>query len=184
MSNRGGAARAQVRTAVVSCAIVMAGMALLPSAPAKGDTAVIPPGREELLADMLGRGATLPGGCRFASGDVDGPVARGKYACPGGEAAIELRHPSGASSGAIRTERFAVVAAGGTVPAGLLDAVAGLVRAREAQFEWKMVRPNVPNSSPAGAPPRSIAPLVVPIAILVFALVIALRRRRAKRASG
>lgn len=128
---------------VVACI----GMALPSPQPAHGapaahietpaiDTAAIPPGREELFAAMLGRGAALPDACTFTAGQIERTVVRGVYACPGGEVGLELRHTSGAPADAIRTEKMAIVTVRGTPPPTLLAALAELVRQRENAFEW------------------------------------------------
>jgi hypothetical protein len=101
------------------------------------DELVVPPGQDELLADMLGRGAPLPGPCRFAGGAADGPVIESTYQCPTGEVVLELVHSSQASPTAIQTERFAITVQSGSLPDGLVDAVASLLHAREGDFEWK-----------------------------------------------
>jgi hypothetical protein len=96
---------------------------------------VIPPGQEELLAEMLGRGMALPGGCRFDGADADGAIVTARYACDAGRAVIELRPPGDAPT-ALRTQQFTIVVRGRSVPAGLSEAVAELIRAREARLEW------------------------------------------------
>jgi hypothetical protein len=132
---------------------------------------VVPPGQEELLGAMLGKGATLPDGCKMTGGEVDYTVVRGTYQCPGGEVVIELTHPSKASGAATRTERFAITVRSGSPPAGLMPALVSLIRSREASFEWKFL---------AVAPQRSSARRVVLVAVgllAVAALAWALRRR-------
>src|SRR5947208_3265485 len=91
--------------------------------PAQGDEPVIPPGQEELLADMLGRGATLPGQCSFANGGVERTTVKAAYTCPGGEVVFELHHPSKAPAGATQTARFAVTVRAGSPPAGMAEAL-------------------------------------------------------------
>jgi hypothetical protein len=103
-----------------------------------GDTVVVPPGQEDLLAQMLGLGAALPGDCRFTDGDADGPVIRGTYACGENKATLELQYPSNAPSDAPRTAKFAVVVHGNPPPE-LTAAVLSRVRDREGSFEWKVV---------------------------------------------
>ncbi len=48
------------------------------------------PGQEELFAELLGRGASLPGGCRWDGASVEADCARSKYACEGGEQRLEV----------------------------------------------------------------------------------------------
>ena len=100
---------------------------------------VIPPGQEPLLADLLGSGQTLPGGCKFADGQIDRSTIVATYDCTGGQVVIEVRHPDEAPSGALRSDRFALSVRKGTSPQGLTDAILARIRARESEFEWKTV---------------------------------------------
>jgi hypothetical protein len=97
---------------------------------------VVPPGQEELLSAMLGRGAALPDGCKFAGGDADGPIIRATYTCPTGEVVFEVVHPSNAAEAATQTERFAIAVQSGSPPTELADTLASLIHSREADFEW------------------------------------------------
>ena len=99
--------------------------------------AVIPAGQEELLAEMVGQGATLPGPCTFAAGEVERTVIKSTYKCPDGQVVFELRHPSTAPVGATYTAKFAIMLQSGSPPAGLVDALVALIRSRETAFEWK-----------------------------------------------
>ncbi len=125
--------------------------------PAKGgystdySGAVIPPGQEDLLAEMLGRGATLPGQCEFDGGQADGPTLHATYKCATGEVVFELRHPGKAPANAIETKQFAITLQSGQPPDGLADALATLIRSHEATFEWKWVGPK----------PKPFSPVVV-----------------------
>lgn len=119
-----------------------AAMALMGSPPAAAsprELAVIPPGYEELLAAMLGRGADSCGGCAFAGAAIERELIRARYACADREVAVELRHPGAAPQALLRTERFAVVAARGEVPALLLEELERRLRAREVEFEWSTI---------------------------------------------
>lgn len=98
---------------------------------------VIPSGQEALLAEILGRGESLAGGCRFAGGQAEPTVVRARYACPGGEVAVELLHPNSAPSTAVRTQRFAIVLKSGSAPAGFADELLSRIRARETEFRWQ-----------------------------------------------
>src|SRR5438105_71718 len=80
-----------VRAALL-CALLCA-PALAAANEASG-TPVIPPGQEELLATMLGKGAVLPDECKLADAEVDHTTIKAKYTCPGGEVVFELAHPS------------------------------------------------------------------------------------------
>lgn len=138
----------------------------------EGPFAVIPPGQEELLGEMVGRGSELPGGCTLTAGRIEQAAVSATYACRDGEVVIELVHPHVAGRGATRTERFAVQAARGTPPEGLVAAIADRVRAREQVFEWKVL----------GPPPRFAAGWLAPIgaaAVGALLLVVFWRRRRA-----
>jgi hypothetical protein len=134
--------------------------------------AVIPPGQEELLAQMLGRGAALPAQCVFAGAEADHAVVRATYDCPSGAVVFELSHPSKAARGATQTDRFAIAVQGGTPPSGLADALAALIRSKEAAFEWKWL----------GNPERSFSRatmVLTALGVLVVAgLGWVLRRRR------
>jgi hypothetical protein len=100
------------------------------------EEAIIPPGQEELLSEMLGRGATLPGECTFRGGQADPRAIRASYTCAGGEVIVELRHPDAAPADAVRTARFAIMERGGSPPPALIEALAQRIRSRETAFEW------------------------------------------------
>lgn len=132
--------------------------------------AVIPPGREELLAEMLGRGAVLPGECTFTSGQVESDVVTATYTCPAGAVVFTLRHPDKASSDATLTEKFGLDVKSGAPPAGLMDELAARIRAREQGFEWTWVGSYATRQSPR---------VLVVIAVLAGAVLwLVLRRRR------
>jgi len=139
------------------------------------DVAVIAPGQEQLFADMLGLGATLPGDCKFTGGEVQHTSVRATYKCANGELAIELSHPGVAPSGAAQTARFAVVVRSGSPPDGFSDALLSRIRSREATFEWKWAG-GVP-----GASPRRIGRLAVVVVLALVVLVWIVRRRAAAR---
>lgn len=107
----------------------------LGAAPAD-DGPVIPPGQEELLLAMLGRGAALPDGCALADGRIEHTTLEATYTCALGDVVVRLAHPSGAPATATRTERFALAIDSGSPPVSLIDALAARVRAREAEFTW------------------------------------------------
>ena len=100
------------------------------------DEPVVPVGQEELLSTMLGRGAALPDGCKFAGGGADGPLIRSTYACPSGEVVYHVVHPDNATDSAIQTERFAIMVESGAPPTSLAEALASLLRSHEGEFEW------------------------------------------------
>jgi hypothetical protein len=118
----------------------------VPVAPATGEELpfhepVVAPGNNALLADMLGRNATLPDDCKFAGGGADGPIIRGNYTCPSGDVIFALVYPDNAASPNARTERFAITVESGAPPPEMIDVVASFVRAREAEFEWLWLTP-------------------------------------------
>jgi hypothetical protein len=144
---------------------------------APSNAPVIPPGEEKLLTEMLGQGATLPGQCQFAGGDANGPVIRSTYDCPAGKVVFELRHPSQAPAGAVRTEQFAITLQSGSPPQGLQDALVKLIRSHESDFQWKWLN---------GAPwqsSRLVIPLVGIGLVVLIVIGIALRRRRSTKAT-
>lgn len=149
-----------------------------PVDPSGGTTAVIPPGHEELLAEMLGRGAALPGPCSFANGQIEADTVIASYACPTGEVVFTLRHPTKATSDATLTEQFAVAVQSGSPPAALTDELTSRIRSREGEFEWTW----------AGLPATREEPRLVALIIAVLLaggvlwLVLRRRRRQAKEA--
>jgi hypothetical protein len=102
----------------------------------EGPQPAIPPGREQMLSAMLGAGATLPGGCRFAGGGVKHSAVEATYSCADGQVVFELAHPSRAAAPAALTEKFAITAKQGAPPAELMAALAERIRAQEGDFEW------------------------------------------------
>jgi hypothetical protein len=103
--------------------------------------AVIPAGQEELLAAMLGKGATLPDQCKLAGAEIDHSIVKATYTCLGGEVVFKLAHPSNAPASATHTARFAITVLSGSPPADLAPALASLITSREAAFEWKFLAP-------------------------------------------
>jgi hypothetical protein len=138
---------------------------------------VIPSGAEPLLADMLGSGVTLPGGCTFGDGQVARTSVRATYACGSEQVVLELLHPSVAPASGVRTERFAVTVKSGTPPRELVKAVADRVRAREAGFQWT-VPPDVERSSGTSAPGRGASKTTLLFAVAALAIVAFWRLRR------
>jgi hypothetical protein len=97
---------------------------------------VIPPGAEPLFSEMLGSGQALAGGCTFINGQIARTSVLGTYTCAEGQVVLQLLHPEVAPRGGVRTERFVITVKSGAPPAGLTEAVAERVRAREGAFEW------------------------------------------------
>jgi hypothetical protein len=138
----------QARTILLSAALIAAALASPPMRASAAEQVVIPPGKDDLIADILGRGATLPGQCRWDGGKADGPSIQSTYACPGGAVIVELMHPSTAPADAIRTEKFAIVVRSGSPPAGLIDGLAAAVRARESGFQWEPLKSTARRPAP------------------------------------
>jgi hypothetical protein len=121
-----------VRAALFSAVLATA----VAAADEGGTEAVIPSGHDALLAEMLGRGAPLPGTCSFVSGAVQRTIIRTVYHCPSGEVVFELSHPEAAPPAALRTARFAIALRHGSPPGDLIEALAARIRSRESAFEW------------------------------------------------
>jgi len=189
----GGRWRARTAQVVFWCLLVSAGAfaaedpastpeahpvdPLHPALEAPGD-AVIPPGQEDLLAGMLGRGGTLPAGCALEAAEADHALVKATYTCPTGPVVFELQHPSKAPEGAARTERFAITLVSGSPPSELQNAVQSLIRSRETDFKWKFLEPASP---PSSRPPIGlVAAALLGIAALGW---VVRRRMSARRAS-
>ncbi len=121
--------------ATLLCALLFAS-ALAAAEPAASPNPMIPPGQEDLLAEMLGRGVTLAG-CNLTGAGVEYTIVEATYACPEGEAVFDLAHPSTASPSAIQTAQFAITLQSGSPPHSLADALVSSIRAREDAFEWE-----------------------------------------------
>jgi len=142
-------------------------LAMLPSAVATGrETAsrdrVVPPGQEEVLAQILGRDSELPGACRFDRAAADGPLVTAEYACADGSVIVELRHPDGAPPDALRTERFAIAVRSGPAPPNFIMALGAIVRAHEQRFAW---------ARSSATPPVAGAPIAVALGAAAIVLV-------------
>jgi hypothetical protein len=152
---------------------------------ARGDEAapVIPPGREAAVLDLLG-GSEALAGCRLAGARIDGRYVAADYACTGGAAHVELRHPSEQVEAAARTRAFALVVRG-AAPPDLVAALAERVRAREGAWQWSLATP----PSAGAAPPsrssdsRRLAVWTVAAALLAAALLWLLGRADRRRES-
>ena len=135
---------------------------------------VIPPGEETLLAEMLGTGQELAGGCKFTDGNVQSAVVQATYVCADGKVVLDLRHPDTAPADAVRTGKFALTIVSGTAPAGFMDALVARIRAREGEFGWKEV------GRDGGI--RMGRTLPIGIGVVVLALVVWAVRRARRRA--
>lgn len=120
-------------------------VALLLAARANGETTeaspvfVVPPGQEELISEMVGRGVVFPGGCRLVDGQVDYVFVRARYECADGDLVVELHRPGEDLAEIARTGRFSVVIRSGEPPAGFVEALAARVESREDEFAWKRI---------------------------------------------
>lgn len=111
-----------------------------------GDAAlapVIPPGEEAVIADMLGRGKTLPH-CTLVSGGVEFNVITATYSCIYGNVTIALDHRRNATANSTQTGQFAVTIQSGSPPPGFADALTTLVRSQEGSFEWRWPERDAP----------------------------------------
>ena len=150
-----------------------------PDATPQNEQYVIQPGAESLFADMLGSGQTLPGGCTLGDGKIERTSVLATYTCGGGQLVLELLHPETAQTGGVRTQRFAVTVKSGPPPAGLVDAVADRIRAREAAFEWKRIDAGVEHTMRGAQTTRWV--VVVAAAAAVAVVFWALRRLTGRR---
>src|SRR5438067_326947 len=88
--------------AAASCALLAASVVTADDDYPTGEPA-IPPGQEQLVAGMLGRGMALPQ-CTLISGSVEYTVIKATYHClGGGVVALELGHPRTAAITSIQT---------------------------------------------------------------------------------
>jgi hypothetical protein len=126
----------------VSRRLLFAALVAAALLPARGEADVgraIPSGQEELLRQMLGHGARLPGNCHFAGGRIEANIVVAQYACDNQTVVIELRDAADAPADVLRTQEFAIRVRSGPAPSELPEAIATLVRARESTFEWRPV---------------------------------------------
>ena len=114
--------------------VLLAAACPLVGTPARAQT--IPPGQEELLSAMLGKGSELPDGCTLGDGGIEHDVVRTTYHCPDGNVVVQLAHASARGPHALITDRFALTVVEGPAHPDLLRAIEALVRSREAAFEW------------------------------------------------
>lgn len=143
---------------------------------AAAEKAVIQPGQETLVADMLGKGATLPDGCAFTDGRIEAEAVAGTYRCTSGDVGIELRHPSIAPPEALRTAQFALTVTKGTAPSALTEALTARIRANEDKFQWTIM--------PTGPAPWPLPKIGIAVLVLVLLAAAAWwMRSRAQRAN-
>lgn len=97
---------------------------------------VVSPGQEELISTMLGHGSSLPDGCKFSGGTVNGGTILSTYNCPSGKVVFQLTHPNNAENAATETEDFAITVQSGAPPVELTDVLASMIRSHETEFAW------------------------------------------------
>ena len=102
---------------------------------AADDDPVIPPGEEELIGTMLGKGTALDH-CALISGGVEYTTIKASYRCLGGEVRLELANLRNARASSTQTGQFAITVKSGSPPPGFRHALAALVRSQEDKFEW------------------------------------------------
>jgi len=125
-----------VALAAVLCTLLGASVV---AADDDGDTGdpVIPPGEEQLIANMLGKGIGLQY-CNLVSGGVEYSVIKATYNCLGNQVMVELGNPRNATATSIQTGQFAITVQSGSPTAGFQDALASLVRSQEGNFQWTL----------------------------------------------
>ncbi len=170
----------------------IAGFALLlMAAPvAKADQGhAVPPGQEDLVAEMLGRGEAL-GGCELTQVDMHPRAIEGTYRCEEVHegVVVVLEYPSTDPRATFSTLKFAV-SARGPAPDGLLDALRRRILEHEAGWHWLAADDSLPAATPpadarAGAgggsvwlPPAAACAAM----LLVFAFGLARGRKNAGR---
>ncbi len=129
-----------VALAAVLCTLV--GASVVAADDDAGDP-VIPPGEEQVIANMLGRGIGLQY-CNLVSGGVEYSVIKATYNCLGNQVTVELGNPRNATATSIQTGQFAITVQSGSPTAGFQDALASLVRSQEANFQWTLPRHEAP----------------------------------------
>ena len=135
---------------------------------------VIEAGAESLLAEMLGRGETLPGGCTLTDGKIERTTVLATYSCGDGKSSCSCSTPRSRLPAPFAPARFAIATTSGPPPAGLVEAVAERIRAREAAFEWTDV-------GGARTPTRRWPVLLGGGALAAILALWALRRRASRR---
>jgi len=147
---------------------------------------VIAPNREaDVLAVIGGRDAT-PGGCPLVSVAVQTSSIHATYRCAGGPVSVDLRHPDDRMAAPYRTERFKVAfGPASAVTDAFVSEVLATIRSHETTWRWdQTAAEQEPRSgSTDSVSPRgwlAVAALTTVSLAAVVALVIVLRRRRAR----
>ncbi len=106
------------------------------------------PGHEKLVAEILGQGAELPGGCVFESARIGRRRIEASYRCSGADApaGLALVHPSSAGEAAAASAKFKILEKG-SVPSGLAAEIAKRAAAREQGWQWIRVWHSDPKKS-------------------------------------
>src|ERR1051325_2096088 len=121
--------------AAASCALLPASIVTADDDSPTGDPA-IPPGQEQLVARMLGRGMGLSQGTPIGGG-LEYTVIKATYHCLGGVVALELSQPRTPAMTSVQTGRFAITVQRGSQspPPAFQDALVALIRSQQQNFE-------------------------------------------------
>jgi hypothetical protein len=138
--------------AVVACPLLLASVLAPPSGGSEAGEPVIPPGQEEILLDVLGRGKDLAD-CQLTDGQIIYTSVTATYMCPGGEVVVEIAHRSKGGNTSTPTEHFAITLQSGAPPRSFIDALVSQVRSRESEFEWMWLPPAGPDDALANSRP-------------------------------
>jgi hypothetical protein len=135
-------------------ALVLAVLALLfPARALAAAPRLYPAGQEELFADLLGRGAKLPGGCAWAGASIGAERVTSRYTCGAAQDPLEIAvlDRAGGSPGAVLTAELAIEITRGPAPPGLVEAIADRARSRESKIAW-----TTPAELQSAAPPPAL----------------------------
>ncbi|HEX9051130.1 MAG TPA: SGNH/GDSL hydrolase family protein [Anaeromyxobacter sp.] len=133
---------------------------------------LLPPGQEDQVAGLLGRGAALTGGCAWRSASIDHDRVIARYDCGGRAVDVQLVHASVAPRGAHVAGSTALVA-GPDAPRALVDALEARLRARGADLGWIASSGDVAPPPPAPAHSwTSVAGVTAGIALVVLPLLV------------
>lgn len=114
---------------------------------------VLAPGQEALLADALGKGTELPGGCRWDGADVDRDIVSSRYVCAPGDRRVALTltlAPPGPERASAANAVFSIESR--DAPPALIAAVTARANERAASLQWSEVQrqpPRVPEATRA-----------------------------------
>ena len=105
-----------------------------PRSPSASEVVILP-GQENVIADVFGRGAVLPGNYRWLDGRIDKGEISCRYDSPGGTVVVTCVVRENAASGAVLTECFALTVTQGNPSPELLATIAARLREREAGIQ-------------------------------------------------